>query len=68
MYATMTLLEQIKAQPKKRKNVSVSMLGISNDVLAQLRETAGVYNVPMGRIAEIAIVTLIAEINLTAIR
>jgi hypothetical protein len=68
MHGNMTLLEQIKSQPKKRKNVDVGMLGVSNDALAQLRETANVYHVPMGRIAEIAIVKLIAEINLSAVR
>jgi hypothetical protein len=61
----MTLIEQIKSQPKKRRNVPVSMLAISEDTLSQLRKTAMMHNVPMGRIAEIAIARLITEIDLT---
>ena len=59
----MTLLEQIREQPKKRKNVEVGMLGISNNVLSELRSTAASYHVPMGRIAEIAIERLLTDIK-----
>jgi hypothetical protein len=61
----MTLLELIKSQPKKQRNVPTSMLAINEEVLRRLRKTALEHRVPMGRIADIAIDRLITEINLT---
>jgi hypothetical protein len=59
----MTLLELIKSQPKKQRNVPTSMLAINEEVLRRLRKTALEHRVPMSRIADIAIDRLITEIN-----
>jgi hypothetical protein len=61
----MTLIEQIQAQPRKRAANDSGMLGVSKDVLNELRQVSARYSVPMGRVAEIAIARLITEINLT---
>ena len=41
----------------------VRMLGISKEILTPLRITAAQYDVPMGRIAELAITRLLADIE-----
>jgi hypothetical protein len=62
LYA-MTLMDELKSLPRKRQATDVGMLGISKDILSVLRTTAAQYNVPMGRVAELAIETLLSEIN-----
>jgi hypothetical protein len=59
----MTLIDEIKSLPRKRETPDVGMLGISKDILSVLRTTAAQNNVPMGRVAELAIEKLLSEIN-----
>jgi hypothetical protein len=59
----MKLIDDIKSLPRKRDMPDVRMLGISREILTPLRVTAAQYDVPMGRIAELAITRLLAEIE-----
>jgi hypothetical protein len=62
LYA-MTLIDEIKLLLRKRETPDVGMLGISKDILSVLRTTAAQNNVPMGRVAELAIEKLLSELN-----
>jgi hypothetical protein len=57
------IVEQIKTQPKRRKTGDVTMLGVERGLLHRLRQVAAFYNVPMGRIAEIAIANLLDDLE-----
>jgi hypothetical protein len=59
----MTLIDNIKSLPRKRDMPDVRMLGISKEILTPLRITSAQYDVPMGRIAELAIMRLMADIT-----
>jgi hypothetical protein len=59
----MTLIDEIKSLPRKRETPDVGMLGISKDILSVLRTTAAQNNVPMGRVAELAIEKLLSHIK-----
>jgi hypothetical protein len=62
-YSIMTIVEQIEALPRKRANNDSGMLGISKELLGQLRQVAARHNASMGRVAEIAIERLLADIK-----